>query len=108
MSTVETDIRSQLTILDTLREEQLMQSVLSYTSVVVHEALYCNWHKVFDNLEQRRHVMQRLLAANDGRRSGKIRALQSAVEESERAVARVVAHAIASSRWHGAEFALRH
>lgn len=106
MNTVETGIRSQLAMLDTLRQTQLMQSVLSYTSIVVHEAMLGNWGKVLDNVEQRRQVLQRLLAANDGRHRDSVSALQSAVEESERAVMRVVAHAIASSRWPGAMFAL--
>jgi hypothetical protein len=108
MNTVEADIISQLSKLDTWRQEQLMESVMSYTSVVVHEAMHGNWNKVLDSVEQRRHVMDRLVAANDGRHAECVSALLSAVEESERAVTRVVAHAIASSRWHGALFAMQH
>lgn len=108
MNTVEADIISQLSKLDTWRQEQLMESVMSYTSVVVHEAMHGNWNKVLDSVELRRHMMDRLIAANDGRHAECVSALLSAVEESERAVTRVIAHAIASSRWQGAMYALRH
>lgn len=108
MNTVETEIRSQLARLDTLRQDQLMESVVSYTAVVVNDALEGNWNRLLDNVDQRRRVLDRLLVANDGRHAACIHALQSAVEESERAVARVIAHAIASSRRPGAMFAMLH
>lgn len=108
MNAVETGIQSQLVAIDVLRQDQLMQSVLSYTSAVVHEAMQGNWNKVLDTVDQRRQVMDRLVAINCSHYAECINALRSAVEESERAVARVVAHAIASSRRPGAMFALRH
>lgn len=106
MSTVETDMRSTVTMLDT--SQQLVQRVLSCTSILVHDAMHGNWGKVLDGVEQRRHYLQRLLDSNELTRNESVLALQAAVDESERAIVRVVAHAIASSRWPGAMFALRH
>jgi len=108
MSTVETDVHLTATMLDTSTQQQLVQSVLSCTSILVHDAMHCNWGKVLDGVEQRRHYLQRLLDSNEMGHNTNVLALQAAVDESERAIVRVVAHAIASSRWHGAMFALRH
>ena len=105
MSVIESQIRVQLSAITGLRRQRLMQSVLSYTSAVVYQAMQGNWSKVLDTVDQRRHVLELLLtdAAHHG---DCIDALQSAVEESERAVARVVAHAIADARRPGATSAM--
>jgi hypothetical protein len=108
MNTVETDVRLTAAMLDTPTPQQLMQSVLSCTSILVHDAMHGNWGKVLDGVDQRRHYLQRLLDSNEMAHNASVLALQAAVDESERAIVRVVAHAIASSRWHGAIFALRH
>jgi hypothetical protein len=86
-------------------EHVLLQGVLSATDELVADALQGRWTKVLDGVEQRRRVMQDLMD------SGKVSdnnaaALEAAVTESEQAIMRVVAHAIASSRWSGALYAL--
>jgi len=86
-------------------ERVLLQGVLSATDELVADALQGRWTKVLDGVEQRRRVMQDLMG------SGKVSdnnaaALEAAVTESEQAIMRVVAHAIASSRWSGALYAL--
>jgi len=86
-------------------EHVLLQGVLSATDELVSDALQGRWTKVLDGVEQRRRTMQDLMD------SGKVSdnnaaALEAAVTESEQAIMRVVAHAIASSRWSGALYAL--
>lgn len=83
----------------------LLQGVLSATDELVENALQGRWTKVLDGVEQRRRVMQDL--ADDGRiNDSNVAALEAAVTESEQAIMRVVAHAIASSRWSGALYGL--
>jgi len=86
-------------------EHTLLQGVLSATDELVADALQGRWTKVLDGVEQRRRVMQDLVGT--GKVSdGNVAALEAAVTESEQAIMRVVAHAIASSRWSGALYAL--
>jgi hypothetical protein len=83
----------------------LLQGVLSATDALVADALQGRWTKVLDGVEQRRRVMQDLMER--GRvGDNNVAALEAAVSESEQAIMRVVAHAIASSRWSGALYAL--
>lgn len=83
----------------------LLQGVLSATDELVEDALQGRWTKVLDGVEQRRRVMQDLVEG--GKFSdNNVAALEAAVTESEQAIMRVVAHAIASSRWSGALYAL--
>ena len=86
---------------------KLMQGVLSATDEMVEDALQGRWSKVLDGVEQRRRVMQDLVEAGKVSDSN-VAALEAAVTESEQAIMRVVAHAIASSRWSGALHALHH
>jgi len=87
--------------------QQLLQGVLSATDELVEDALQGRWTKVLDGVEQRRRVMQDLVDNGDVNDSN-VAALEAAVTESEQAIMRVVAHAIASSRWGGALYALHH
>ncbi len=84
---------------------QLLQGVLSATDGLVEDALQGRWTQVLDGVEQRRRVMQDLMDAGSVSDSN-VAALEAAVTESEQAIMRVVAHAIASSRWSGALYAL--
>lgn len=90
----------------TTNKHQLLQGVLSATDELVADALQGHWTKVLDGVEQRRRVMQHLVeGGNIG--DSKVAALEAAVTESEQAIMRVVAHAIASSRWSGALYGLQ-
>jgi len=86
-------------------DHQLLQGVLSATDELVEDALQGRWTKVLDGVEQRRRVMQDLVDAGTVSQNNAA-ALEAAVTESEQAIMRVVAHAIASSRWSGAIYAL--
>lgn len=88
----------------TTEKHQLLQGVLSATDELVADALQGHWSKVLDGVEQRRRVMQHL--ANGNITDTRVAALEAAVTESEQAIMRVVAHAIASSRWSGALYGL--
>jgi hypothetical protein len=83
-----------------------MQRVISCTNELVELALKADWSGVLDGMDGRRQLLQQIM---DGDRlDPDVLALSEAVEESERALMRVVAHAIASSRLHGAQFAMYH
>ncbi|MES1195859.1 MAG: hypothetical protein ABUL58_02840 [Steroidobacter sp.] len=85
--------------------QQLLQGVLSATDELVADALKGRWSKVLDGVEQRRRVMQNLVETGQVADTN-VAALEAAVTESEQAIMRVVAHAIASSRWSGALYGL--
>lgn len=93
---------------DAAHQQQLMQGVLSATAALVQDALQGNWTKVLDGVEQRRRVMQNLMEFDIASQDSSVTALEAAVTESEQAFMRVVAHAIASSRWNGAMYGLHH
>ncbi|MGC3979885.1 MAG: hypothetical protein QM808_01350 [Steroidobacteraceae bacterium] len=89
-------------------QDYLIRKVMACTAELVEQALQCNWEGVLDGMEKRRSLLECLVETDNVQQNRKIRATQEAVAESERALMRVVAHAIASSRWHGAGYALRH
>ena len=78
----------------TTNARELLQGVLSATDHLVEDALQGRWT-----------VMQYLVDAGQVADTN-VAALEAAVTESEQAIMRVVAHAIASSRWSGALYAL--
>ena len=99
------NVNKQTDVTAVTNARELLQGVLSATDHLVADALQGRWTKVLDGVEQRRRVMQDLLDAGQVS-DNNVAALEAAVTESEQAIMRVVAHAIASSRWSGALYAL--
>lgn len=85
-----------------------MQRVMDCTDELVSCALQADWSGVLDVMELRRRLLQQIIDADAGHFNLEVAALTAAVEESERALMRVIAHAIASSRWSGAAFMMCH
>lgn len=85
-----------------------IQQVMDYTDALVDHALKADWSSVLDVMELRRRLLQQIIDNGAGRFNPEVSALTTAVEESERAMMRVIAHAIASSRWSGAAFMMYH
>ena len=88
-------------------EADAIEQILDCTNKLVELALNANWAAVLDGMDGRRRMLQILVDASQPA-SEQIVALQAAVAESERALMRVIAHAIASAQLHGAEFAMYH
>jgi hypothetical protein len=88
--------------------DESLQRVIACTNELVDHALRANWNEVLDGMEARRNLLQSVMADEAGRHNNEVFALSAAVAESERALMRVVAHAIAGSRWNGAAFTLYH
>lgn len=89
-------------------QKSLIRRVIACTDTLVNQALQANWTEVLDGMQERRRLLQVVIDNDDGRLQAEVLALQSAVEESERAMMRVIAHAIASTRTRGASFAMYH
>ncbi len=89
-----------------LMQESLMRRVLACTDALVNQALQANWNGVLDGMQERRRLLQIVIDNDDGRLHLEVSALSTSVEESERAMMRVIAHAIAGSRMRGADFAM--
>lgn len=89
-------------------DEAAIERVIACTNELVNLALQANWSGVLDGMDERRRLLQDVIDSGQGHFNPKVAALTAAVEESERALMRVVAHAIASSRWNGAVFMLHH
>ncbi len=85
----------------------VLHGVLNCTSKLVEDAMHGNWLRVLEGMDERRRLME-MLNTDDGEHDGRIAAVHAAVAESEQAFARVVAHAVISSSWHGAEHAMFH
>ena len=86
----------------------LIRRVLAYTETLVDQALRADWNAVLDGMQERRRLLQ-IVVDNEGPRlHSEVAALVASVEESERALMRVVAHAIAGSRRNNACFAMYH
>lgn len=94
--------------LDGIGQASLIRCVISCTNELVNQALQADWAGVLDGMETRRRLLQCVVDHDNGQFNPEVSALSTAVEESERALMRVIAHAIASSRMHGAAFALYH
>jgi hypothetical protein len=97
---------NQVTTVENKTRVKDMQRVVSCTNDLVELALKADWSGVLDGMDSRRQLLQQIM--NSDRLNPDVLALSEAVEESERALMRVVAHAIASSRLHGAQFAMYH
>ncbi len=93
---------------DEAEQLSLIQRIIAATNELVEQALRADWSGVLDGMSARRGLLQRLLDLDCGRCRPEVTALSAAVAESERALMRVIAHAIASSRRQGAEFAMYH
>lgn len=80
-------------------QRRLSLKVLASTDEVVQYALQGAWEEMFDVVERRRALLQTLheFSMFSGVDSS-LAALTAAVTESEKAVTRVVAHAIISAR----------
>lgn len=91
-----------------LLQAALIRQVMDCTNELVNQALQANWTSVLDGMDTRRQLLQQVMDLDGGYRNPQVAALSAAVEESERALMRVIAHAIAGSRRHGAAFAMYH
>lgn len=91
---------------------ELRQEIIASTQKLVELALAAQWAEVLDGLAARRQLLQTMIDhhADSGveHDSSELSALSAAVAESERALMRVIAHAIASANLHGAHFAMYH
>jgi hypothetical protein len=85
-----------------------IKRIMACTNQLVEHALQTNWLAVLEGLDTRRKLLQSVMDAQAAVSSPRLTALCDSVSESERALMRVVAHAIASSRNNGALFSLYH
>ncbi len=85
-----------------------MKRVMAYTSELVEQALQANWLAVLEGIDSRRRLLQTIVEREPEAVNPQISALSEAVSESERALMRVVAHAVASARVSGGSFAIYH
>ena len=85
-----------------------IKRVMAYTNELVESALRADWLAVLEGLGTRRKLLQSIVDDQHDALNPQLSALSDAVSESERALMRVVAHAIASSRTSGGLFALYH
>src|SRR5689334_5146451 len=81
-----------------------MKRVMAYTSELVEQALQANWLAVLEGIDSRRRLLQTIVEREPETVNPQVSALSEAVSESERALMRVVAHAVASSRVGGSSF----
>ncbi len=89
-------------------DQATIRQVMDCTDELVRYALQADWGNVLDGMEQRRRLLQQVIDSDAGQFNPEVLALNAAVEESERALMRVIAHAIASSRCDGAAFMMYH
>jgi hypothetical protein len=85
-----------------------IKRIMACTSQLVECALQANWLAVLEGIDARRKLLQSVVDAQDEVPNPQLHALCESVSESERALMRVVAHAIASSRTSGGLFSLYH
>lgn len=73
----------------------MAMAVLASTDSIVSSALSSDWLVMLDQCDRRRELLARIELANNREYSASsLAALQAAVSESEKAVARIVAHAM--------------
>lgn len=89
-------------------QEADMKRVMAYTNELVELALKADWLAVLEGIDARRTLLQAIIDRDPEGLNQQIIALSDAVAESERALMRVVAHAIAGSRMNGGKFAIYH
>lgn len=89
-------------------DQAAIRQVMACTDELTGYALQADWSSVLDVMERRRRLLQQLIDGSDGQLNPEVAALSAAVEESERALMRVIAHAVAGSRWNGAVFKMYH
>lgn len=74
---------------------EMATAVVASTDLIVSSALSSDWLLMLDQCDQRRELLSRLeLTSSREYSASSIAALQAAVSESEKAVARIVAHAM--------------
>ena len=87
-------------------QEAVIRRVIACTDELVELALQANWPAVLDGIDSRRQMLQTIVERGPDVLNPQVSALNEAVCESERALMRVVAHAIATSSLHGGPFAM--
>jgi|GEM_PF-3595017 len=85
-----------------------IKRVMACTNALVESALQADWLAVLEGIDTRRKLLQSIVDGQQSTLSPQLEALSESVCESERALMRVVAHAIASSRSSGGLFTLYH
>lgn len=82
-------------------------AVLECTHRLVESALQSDWIQVLDGMEHRRKLLDEATLSMRAD-SPTLVAMHAAINESERAMAKVVAHAIVSARMQGTASSLCH
>ena len=85
-----------------------IKRVIACTDQLVELALQADWLAVLERIDERRRLLQDIVDLDPHLDNPRVAALNEAVCESEQALARVMAHAIASSRSPAGAFALHH
>ena len=85
-----------------------IKRIMACTNQLVECALQANWLAVLEGIDERRKLLQSVMDAQEEVPNPQLNVLCESVSESERALMRVVAHAIASSRTSGGLFAIYH
>lgn len=84
-----------------------VEHIMQLTARMVDDALHSRWHQLLDRMDERAQVMKQVAIMAGARDAQRVLALSRAITESEQAMNRIMAHAIASARWQGAEYCLR-
>jgi hypothetical protein len=84
-----------------------LERILESTNNMVRLALHEQWYELLDCMDERAQLMQQLSIMATDRDDRLVSALSKSVCESERAMNKIMAHAIACARWPGAEQRLR-
>ncbi len=82
--------------------------IMQLTARMVDDALNGRWHELMDRMDERAQVMKQVAIMAGDSDTRLVMTLSKSISESEQAMNRIMAHAIASARWQGAEHVLRH
>jgi hypothetical protein len=83
-----------------------IKRVMACTDALVELALQADWLAVLEGIDARRRLLQTIVDGQPDVLKPQLSAVCESVSESERALMRVVAHAIATSRTSGGLFAV--
>ncbi|MGD9842500.1 MAG: hypothetical protein AB7F79_07490 [Steroidobacteraceae bacterium] len=84
-----------------------LERILELTNKMAQLALQEEWYELLDCMDERAQLMQQLSLMATDRDDKVVAALSKSVCESERAMNKIMAHAIISAREPGAEQRLR-
>ncbi len=96
----------RLMALDRQMMRPYLEHILELTSEMAQLALHERWYELMDRMDERAQVMWQLLIMAGDEDFGTVAALRQSVAESDQSMNRIMAHAVASARWQGAEHCL--